>query len=63
MRKLLKGLEVLCKYEEDGSVSAEHDVIYAGETHPDKISVEDIQTLDDNDWSFDYHLDCWRKFT
>ena len=63
MRKLLKGLEILCKYEEDGGVCAEHDVIYAGGTYPDKISEEDMETLEDNGWSFDFILGCWKTFT
>lgn len=56
---------IFAKYEpeETFSVSAEHDVIYAGGIHPDKMAAEDANRLKFLTWSWDEDLECWSSFT
>ena len=62
MRKLLRGLEILCKYDPDGTTCAEHDIIYAGGGAPSKISEEDLKALEDNGWFYEETEEGWCKF-
>lgn len=62
MNKLYQGLAILLKYEPDGEASADHDVLYAGETHPSAMLPEDVKALDDLGWHYTDTVG-WLKFT
>ncbi len=64
MKRVLAGLLVISQYDENASISAEHDEIFCGgeKSNPNKMSIEDLQTLEDNNWLWDVHLDTWHKF-
>ena len=53
-------LGIFSKYEKEGSISAEHDIIYAGPS-PSQVSFEDKVTLAELGWH-ESEYDCFYKF-
>ena len=62
MKRFMAGFSILCKYEPDGDIAAEHDEVYAGETPPDKMTEEERVTLKDNGWTWEGNGMGWHKF-
>ena len=64
MNKVLAGLQIIAKYDEDFDTCAEHDEFYAGagdQTAPSAMSDEDQKIMNDNGWHWDG--ESWRIFT
>jgi hypothetical protein len=59
----LRGYTILRQYEDDPEMSAEHDVLYIGETDPIVMTQEDRKTLDELGWGWNNDLGCWYYFT
>lgn len=62
MNRILKGLTILAKYVKDGSISAEHDEIWAGGEGQENMTEEDKKEMDDAGWTFDENFDSWHHF-
>ncbi len=67
MRKILEGLKIIEKYLDDGeegNISAEHDIIYAGGNKLiDEISPEDKAKMEELNWIFDGDVESYFHFT
>lgn len=62
-KKIVGGLEIIAKYDGDRTyVAAEHDVIFAGPRHPEKVTIEDRKALEKLGWHFDDEVDSWARF-
>ena len=48
MERILKGLQIIAKYEPKADFAAEHDIIYCGDEG--NYSAEDKQALDELGW-------------
>jgi len=59
VQRVAKGLEIINRYPHP-SVSAEHDVIYAGCSR--SLEGEDLVSMEQLGWDFDEELDSWRFF-
>lgn len=59
MNKVLAGLQIIAKYDEDFELCAEHDEVFAG--HGVEMNEEDQKVMDDLGWSWDG--ESWHKFT
>lgn len=63
MEGLLTGLNILHKYVGDkGSVSAEHEQIYAGGDGQEEMTKEDQKAMETAGWFFDKEMDSWLYF-
>lgn len=62
MKDVFAGLAILLKYDPKGDFAAEHDVIYCSDFPKEKISVEDLASLDENGWFWDKQFSCWATF-
>lgn len=60
MKELVEALQILMKYDPDGSVGgANHDIIYLSYVDPEKVSAEDAKRLEE----LGCHIqDGWCKF-
>lgn len=64
MREIAEGLTILMKYDPDGSVCAEHDILAAApDVQEDTVSVEDKAKLEALGWHWDSETDSWARFT
>jgi hypothetical protein len=56
---------IFAKYEPEETfcVSAEHDTIYAGRIHPDKMEESDANQLKFLKWAWSENLECWSRFS
>lgn len=64
MNKVLAGLQIIAKYDEDFDICAEHDEIHAGigiKTIPSAMSEEDRNTMEEHGWRWDG--ESWSVFT
>jgi hypothetical protein len=61
-RNIIKGLEIFEKYDLNGYVCAEHDVI-CGISLDTEISEEDRKVLEELGWSENKEYDSWTAFT
>lgn len=61
VRDLIVGLEIFQRHGEK-SVSAEHDVIYAGPSAKDKLEESDRDTLRAAGWFWDEEVESWAIF-
>jgi hypothetical protein len=59
--EILKGLQILIKYNPKGWCDAQHDVLYGPEV--ENISDEDKQALLQLRWLYDASVDSWYVFT
>jgi hypothetical protein len=59
---VMRGLELLAKYEPDASVDAQHDKLFAGGPGPDEMDPADASELDSLGWLHDED-DGWSRFT
>jgi hypothetical protein len=62
IRSVLRGLELLAKYEPEASVDAQHDELFSGGPPPDEMSPDDVAELDSLGWLHDED-DGWSRFT
>lgn len=63
MKELLEGLQILIKYDPDGEVCAEHDVISLGGPDPSELPPEEAARLEALHFHFLKKEDTWQKFT
>lgn len=63
VKAILEGLQILIKYDPDGSFNAEHDEVFAGGPPPDDMTLEDVKRLHDLNWRWKPDFPCWAKFT
>ncbi len=59
--KIADGLNIFIKYEPEGEMNHEHDIIYACGIR--NLSPEDEKTLVGLGWFWDEEYDCWAIFT
>lgn len=61
MSKILQGMKIIAKYEDDPPVAAKHDDFWYGATHPSDMSPADVKALEELGWSFDltYEIHMW----
>jgi hypothetical protein len=60
-----KGLQIIEQYEEDAIVTADHDVIWAGQGNGKSITditAEGKVILEGLGWFIDESLNCWSTF-
>lgn len=61
-----RGFDILAKYGNDLDVSAEHDVIYAGQgditAMVAQMTEADLRDLAVCGWAIDTDYECWRHF-
>lgn len=67
MLEVIEGLMILSRYcdaDDHGSVSAEHDILYAGPDNfnPGAMSKKDRRRLKELGWHVDSEFDCWARF-
>jgi hypothetical protein len=62
MREIYDGLAILLKYDANGMAHSEHDILYAAETKPEDIAIEDLKALDKIGWWYDEDLESWCIF-
>lgn len=60
MERILKGLQIIAKYPGNHDFSADHDVIYVGDSN--QFSEEDLLEMDELDWFWDEEVDCWSHY-
>jgi len=59
---VLKGLQLIEQYEEDAIVTADHDIIWAGQGNGKSVSEitkEGTLILENLGWTIDENLGCW----
>ena len=58
---LIASFTIFVKYEPNKSyaIDCSHDKLYACETLPEKMSKEDVASLKECGWDYDYDLDRW----
>jgi len=61
MNRLLEGLKIIEKYEPDFDTCAEHDIIYAGNYSPEKLTLDEKLKMEELGW-FESE-DSWAYFT
>lgn len=61
MKKVYDGLAILLKYEPDGNISVDHDIIYSGGGDPSEMDAEDLQNLENLGWFWNPDFDSWAK--
>ena len=62
--QILRGLEIIEKYESGTDLSAEHDVIYAGsEDLLFQMTEEEAKAMVEHGWFLDDEFGCWSHFT
>jgi hypothetical protein len=52
------GLDIFLRYG-DSPVSADHDVVFAGEAHPTEMERADVERLEVLGWLWDSENCCW----
>ena len=63
MRDLIDGFTILMKYDPDGEVCADHDVVCAAPTvRADTPTPEDRAKLEELRWRFSKEYDSWSRF-
>jgi hypothetical protein len=66
MRRIAEGLQIIVAYEGgamgDGSVSFEHDEIFAGSTRPGKMWERDVVRLLELGWVWEDDGEYWHHF-
>jgi len=60
LQELLKGIEIIRKYEPNADVAVGDDSIYIGEYDPDKMTVEELEKMEE--LGFLEEEDSWMKF-
>ncbi len=64
MKEIAEGLAILMKYDADGSVCAEHDILAAApDVRKDQVSAEDRAKLEELGWHWSSEADSWAAFT
>lgn len=66
-RDVIGGLVIFANYAPKGGpeaheICAEHDEIFAGSVHPDKLTEEERKALADLGWTYDESLPSWRRY-
>ncbi len=64
-KQVYDGLSILLKYEPEGDVATDHEILYGPGPGPDvgEISEEDLKRLDGLRWWWHPDEDCWAIFT
>lgn len=63
MKKAMLGLQILLKYDPEGSTCAEHDVLYAGGCSPEDMQAYDVAKLSQLNWRWSPEENSWVFFT
>lgn len=64
MEKLIKGLQLIAKYEPDADWDAQHDIIYVGSGDiPAKMTDEEVKEMKALGWHIDSEDGGWAKFS
>lgn len=61
-KEFIRAFEIFARYEPDNKypIGCEHDILYAAEIKPDKMSKEDVQELHELGWTFAPYLFRWK---
>ena len=59
--ELIEGLKIITRTQPDAEVDAQHDIIYAGEYKPRKLTAEERARMKELNW-FESE-DAWAHFT
>ena len=63
MKNVITGLTILLRYDPQGDICAEHDVIYAGhDVDPSRMTADDLADMEKAHWKYDTDIPSWRKF-
>lgn len=65
MNRILKGLQIIQKYEKNGYFAAEHDQIWVGNDDGSTViqmTEEDAARMEELDWFVDSGLNVWSHF-
>ncbi len=64
MHQIMRGLQILAKYEVDDDCCFEHDIIFAGnlEKTVPKMSEEDVLQMAKLGWFFYVENGCWAHY-
>jgi hypothetical protein len=62
IRELADGLAILRKYDPDGDVAAEHDIVYAGHAEDFTLTADDASRMEELGWFVDDEYDSWARF-
>ena len=61
--KLMAGFGILSRYEANPEFDFQHDIMYVGGPHPDKLSPEDKVFLEEFGFSWDEEHDSWYHYS
>lgn len=62
MEDLIRGLQILQRYNPKASVAAAHEILYAGPGESTEISDVDAKELKELGWFFEEEFNCWARF-
>jgi hypothetical protein len=61
VEEIIRGLQLIAKYQPDAEVSADHDVLYAGT--PSAMPQAERYQMANLNWIEDKEFDAWKKLT
>jgi len=62
MKKVLQGLQILYRYNEDADMAAMHDTILCKGPKPEDMTEDDEKMMVELGWKYDSVDDHWEKF-
>lgn len=63
--KIMRGIQIITKYDPKASSAAEHDVFYCGDYSKSapKMTPEELAEMKKLGWLHDESTDSWQRFT